>query len=119
MLSSVYYFPLMGDACKWELGQQNPSVDTGAKDRRSLQLPEDVNGDGIVDIIDLTVVASRFGGAGENAADVNGDGAVNIQDLVIAASRFGQNSEKIRSTFHNRAGSAQNCVSPVFLIEFT
>ena len=63
MLSSAYHFVLMGDACEWELGQQNPSVDTGAKDRRSLQLPEDVNGDGEVNIQDLVLVAGAFGEA--------------------------------------------------------
>ena len=35
------------------------------------------------------LVASRFGETGENAADVNGDGVVNIQDLVLVAGAFG------------------------------
>ena len=52
-------------------------------------IPEDVNGDGIVNIIDLTIVASRFGQTGGNAADVNGDGIVNIIDLTIVAAAFG------------------------------
>ena len=52
-------------------------------------LPVDVNGDGVVNIQDLVLVASRFGETGENAADVNGDGVVNIQDLVKVAGAFG------------------------------
>ncbi len=47
---------------------------------------EDVNGDGIVNIEDLTFVAMHFGGGGEGAAaDVNDDGVVNILDLVAVA----------------------------------
>ena len=53
------------------------------------QLKEDVNGDGVVNILDLVRVASSFGGSGENGADVNGDGVVNILDLVLVAGAFG------------------------------
>ena len=49
----------------------------------------DVNGDGVVNIQDLVLVASGFGQTGQNAADVNGDGIVNIQDLVLVAGAFG------------------------------
>ncbi len=50
----------------------------------------DVNGDGVVNILDLTAVSGQFGETGENRADVNGDGAVNIQDLVLVAGAFGE-----------------------------
>ena len=53
------------------------------------QLSEDMNDDGVVNIIDLTLVASNFGKTGENAADVNGDGVVNIIDLTLVAAAFG------------------------------
>ena len=53
------------------------------------QLKEDVNADGVVNILDLVRVASSFGGSGENGADVNGDGVVNILDLVLVAGAFG------------------------------
>ncbi len=49
-------------------------------------LPEDVNGDGIVNILDLVAVANAFGNM---EPDLNGDGVVNIQDLVIVANEFG------------------------------
>ncbi|MCG9132006.1 PD40 domain-containing protein [Candidatus Poribacteria bacterium] len=49
----------------------------------------DVNGDGVVNILDLTLVASNFGKQGENASDVNGDGVVNILDLTLVAAAFG------------------------------
>ena len=53
------------------------------------QLIEDVNGDGVVNILDLVRVASSLGGSGENGADVNGDGVVNILDLVRVAGALG------------------------------
>ena len=53
------------------------------------QVKEDVNGDSIVDIRDLVLVATQFGQTGKNSADVNGDGIVNIQDLVLVAAAFG------------------------------
>ena len=45
----------------------------------------DVNGDGIVNILDLVAVANAFG---KNAPDVNGDGVVNVLDLVAVANAF-------------------------------
>lgn len=50
-------------------------------------VPYDVTGDGIVNILDLTFVASRFGES-DRKADVNGDGIVNILDLVLVAQNF-------------------------------
>ena len=49
----------------------------------------DVTGDGIVNILDLTFVASRFGES-DSDADVTGDGEVNILDLVAIAQNFGK-----------------------------
>jgi WD40 repeat protein len=51
------------------------------------QRPADVNGDGVVNILDLTFLASRFG---ESSPDVNGDSIVNILDLVLVAQYIGQ-----------------------------
>ena len=48
-------------------------------------VPADVNGDGVVNILDLVVIA---GALGENEPDVNGDGVVNILDLVAVAAQF-------------------------------
>ena len=50
-----------------------------------VQVAADVNGDGVVDIRDLVLVAGRLGKSGENREDVNGDGIVNILDLVLVA----------------------------------
>ena len=49
--------------------------------------PADLNGDGIVNILDLILVAQAFG-ADKPEADVNGDGVVNVFDLVFVANQF-------------------------------
>lgn len=59
-------------------------------------LPEasDVNGDGVVNILDLVSISSQLGKkateATDEATDVNRDGVVNIQDLVWVAGAFRQ-----------------------------
>lgn len=56
----------------------------------------DVNGDGIVDIEDLCIIASVYGTVeGDNPgyylnADLDQNGKIDICDLVIAAQKFGQ-----------------------------
>ena len=47
----------------------------------------DVNADGVVNILDLTFVGSRFEST-DAEADVNGDGTVNILDLILVAQNF-------------------------------
>ena len=61
-------------------------------DMPDAEVPQDVNGDGSVNIDDLTFVANRFDqvGAG-NTADVNSDGVVNILDLVAIAKAMERN----------------------------
>ena len=49
--------------------------------------PADVNGDGIVNILDLTLVARGLG-TDSLEGDVNGDGVVNVFDLVFVANAF-------------------------------
>lgn len=62
----------------------------GTIEVRSLESGEtssDVNSDGVVNILDLTFVASRFG---ESSPDLNGDGVVNMLDLVLVANHIGE-----------------------------
>lgn len=59
-------------------------------------LVEDINGDGIVNIQDLVIVAGKIGESGEElVGDVNNDGTVNILDLVQIANKLGETQEEI------------------------
>ena len=62
-----------------------PDLDGEIYLKQETGIPADVNGDGIVNILDLVLVANAFG---EAEPDLNGDGVVNIQDLVIVANAF-------------------------------
>ena len=50
----------------------------------------DVNRDGIVNILDLVLVAAHFGQLEQDGADVNGDGVVSLKDLELVAEAFGR-----------------------------
>ena len=52
--------------------------------------PWDVNGDGAVDMADLTFVGGYFGDSPAVDGDVNGDGVVNIADLILVSVHFGE-----------------------------
>ncbi len=57
----------------------------------STSKPGDVNNDGTVNILDLSVVALHWNQTGQtlSTGDINGDGTVNILDLSILATNFG------------------------------
>ena len=48
----------------------------------------DVNNDGIVNSLDLSIVKAAFGSRGASRADLNGDGSVNALDLAIVRRLF-------------------------------
>ena len=58
--------------------------------------PGDINHDGVVNIVDIVIVALEFGRPPppivDLRADVNKDGIVNIIDIVIVAVHFGETS---------------------------
>ena len=49
--------------------------------------PIDVNADGVINVLDLVIVANAMGDT-NGPADVNGDGIVNILDLVLISNGF-------------------------------
>ena len=53
-------------------------------------LPTDLNNDGKVNVLDLTLVARDLGKTGSPAGDVTGDGKVNVLDLVRVAQDLGK-----------------------------
>jgi hypothetical protein len=54
-------------------------------------LPGDLNGDGVVNALDLALVVGGFGQAGaDQPGDGNGDGVVNAQDLALVVANFGR-----------------------------
>ena len=63
--------------------------------------PEDVNSDGVVNILDLVKVAARFGQTAEGLEDVNRDGVVNIVDIVKVAGALGAGAAA--PSFHPQA----------------
>ena len=69
------------------------------------QLTGDVNGDGVVNIQDLVLVAGALGQTGQNSADVNSDGVVNIQDLVLVAGALGNTAAAPSSTSPSTDGA--------------
>lgn len=78
-------------------GERLPYIVVSSK---VIEPPWDVNGDGSVDILDLSYVAARFGLEGESAADVNRDGEVDIKDLITVASGMVANASAPSPFFH-------------------
>jgi hypothetical protein len=60
-----------------------------------INLPGDANGDGVVNVGDLGILAGNYGtltGATWAMGDFNGDGAVNVGDLGILAGNYGSSA---------------------------
>ena len=84
ILSQVYLVD--SDGKRWEVTTENGAVTIPPEPQE--ETVGDINRDGVVDILDLTIVSTRFGERGENSADLNGDGLVDIVDLVLVAAAF-------------------------------
>ena len=55
----------------------------------TVKLTGDVDGNGVVNILDKVAVRNAFGSAGPQPADVNCDNVVNILDKVVVRNQFG------------------------------
>jgi formylglycine-generating enzyme required for sulfatase activity len=68
-----------------------------AIDANTTRIPGDANGDGMVDVGDLGILAANYGktsGATWAQGDFNGDGAVDVGDLGILAANYGTGTAK-------------------------
>ena len=56
------------------------------------KIPGDANGDGMVDVGDLGILAANYGGSGKTwtQGDFNNDGLVDVGDLGILAAHYGE-----------------------------
>jgi hypothetical protein len=85
----------------WNGALSNPEFFNGAFDKAaaltlgaSTLIPGDANGDGMVDVGDLGILAANYGGSGNSwsQGDFNGDGLVDVGDLGILAANYGTNA---------------------------
>jgi hypothetical protein len=71
---------------------------------------EDINGDGVVDVSDLLMLLSAYGGSPpEIWDDINGDGVVDVNDLLILLAAYGQEGQPTISQDHP---NVESLVSP-------
>jgi hypothetical protein len=84
-------------ACPYRVRLTVSSDVSGLSTERTMEiyvhLAGDANGDGIVNLLDLTILRDQFmqrGEPGSIPADLNGDGIVNLLDLIILRDQFMQ-----------------------------
>jgi hypothetical protein len=67
-----------------------------AKVAQQTKIPGDANGDNMVDVGDLGILAANYGGSGKgwSQGDFNGDGLVDVGDLGILAAHYGENANQ-------------------------
>ncbi|MDP7574030.1 MAG: GC-type dockerin domain-anchored protein, partial [Phycisphaerales bacterium] len=51
--------------------------------------PADMNGDGVVDVIEVLLLLDAWGQCEDCAADINGDGIVDTDDLLSVLAAWG------------------------------
>ncbi len=70
----------------------------------------DINGDGKVDVLDLSVLASNYGQSGKtfSQGDITGDGIVNVFDFSLLASNWGSGSVTNNCTIYASPGGGGN-----------
>ncbi len=86
ILSKVYLVDANG--VRWEAAMEDATVTISPEPAEAIF--GDINRDGIVNTQDLVIVGARLGQRGQNSADLNGDRLVDIVDLVLVASVFSE-----------------------------
>ncbi len=69
-------FPLWDAAIAWLLPE-------------APDIPEDINGDGVVDVLDLLLLLGAWGDCPDCPEDINGDGVVDVLDLLLLLAAWG------------------------------
>ena len=70
-------------------GIEVPAIFHAVSDTEAPPITADVNSDGVMNVLDLILIASKLGNTGTNlVVDVNRDGVISILDLVLAAGLF-------------------------------
>ena len=87
------------DGKQWEVTTQNGEITEPPE--LANKIFGDLNLDGVVNIQDLIIIRNRFSETGQDIADVNGDLLVDIVDLVLVAGAFGGGAAA--PTFHSEA----------------
>ena len=60
-------------------------------DGNPLSCPEDINGNGTVEVSDVLLLLSDFGCTADcTEADIDGDGAVSVTDVLLLLAAFGE-----------------------------
>lgn len=90
-----YYFAAsttFGDTATWPANAPDDAftITVTIPDAECPSLPGDVNGDGVVDFSDFSIVLSQYGQTGPGLqGDVNGDDVVNFEDFSIVLANYG------------------------------
>jgi hypothetical protein len=71
-------------------GAGNTSAQTTAVSTKTVLKPGDANHDGVVDYLDLSLLAGTWQSSIDLRADFNADGVVNYLDLSILAANYGK-----------------------------
>lgn len=59
----------------------------------------DVDGNGVVDLSDLSFISGNYGRSGKHESDINGDAIVNITDVLLVASSISSLPTRLVRTF--------------------
>jgi hypothetical protein len=80
--NSIFCYPIHAQGLPGDLGPNFQYIPVVSP------CPEDINGDGFVDVQDLLMLLSAWGNAG-GPEDINGDEVVDVQDLLMLLSAWG------------------------------
>jgi hypothetical protein len=90
---NITFEPALGDNTYYVRYKDESQVETGSKRIRVIRRRmSDINGDGAIDLLDLSIFASYWGqtSPAESFSDMNGDNVVDLLDLSVLATNWGR-----------------------------